>query len=523
MTPAFGQGVVQQLTLERDIDPAAAGALDPTTAGLPRTLWRGTPRSDAARLVDAAPARYASPALRALAERALAVAAEPPVGLAVAPGFAETRATALVRMGRVDLAADLLGAVPRDKRAETTDRLLLDASLLAGDRFNACRVARDQAGRAADIVFAKAAAFCEALAGDVSRADFQAALVAERAPKDAAYFQLLDLATGAATKPGRAVRRLTTPTPLEMAMLRASGLPPGDLPKDAADPFMLARERAISIDPSAPLEQRATAAWRTLAANAADLTSVRQLFFATAPHAGQDAPGRIALGLAAAAAAPAGPDRALALARFLALGEELGAGPAVAQLARPLLANLLPLASGPDIALRVSHGLLLAGETDAARRWRASLARAGAVPGATGAAARLLEVLTLADGVDLQPFSGAAFGLWFSAIDRATEKAALLGMLREAVGLPVSPDLLQAAQGWAPAEPMSPIELGELQALARAGQVGAVILRAAVLAEASDVGARPLRLAAAAKALGMVGLWTEARQVAVEAAISGGL
>lgn len=523
VTPAHGQGVVQQLTLERDTDPAAAGALDPAAAGLPRALWRGTPRTDAARLVDAAPARYASPTLRGLAERTLAVAAEPPVGVAVTPGFAERRAAALVRMGRVDLAADLLGAVPRDRRSEVTDKLLMDASLMAGDRFNACRVARDQAGRAVDIVFAKTAAFCEALAGDVTRADFQAAMVAERAPKDTAYFQLLDLTTGAATKPGRAIRKLTAPTPLQMAMLRAAGLPPGTLSNDPADPLMLARERAIAVDPSAPLDLRADAAWRSLAANAADLPAVRQLFFATAATAGKDAPGRVAKGLAAAAAAPGGPDRALALARLLALGEELGAGPAVAHLARPLLADLLPLASGPDIAVRVAHGLLLAGETDAARRWRASLARAGAVPGATGAAARLLEVLALADGVDLQPFSGAAFELWFSAVDRAPGKAALLGMLREAVGLPVAPELLQAAQGWAPENPMSAIELGELQALARAGQAGAVVLRAVVLAEASDVGARPLRLAATAKALDMVGLRAEARQVAVEAAVSGGL
>lgn len=522
-SPAHGQGVVQQLTLERDIDPAAAGALDPAAAGLPRALWRGTPRQDAISLTESTPARFVSPTMRDLAVRTVAVAAEPPAGIQQSPGFAEARAAALIRMGRADLAADLLGAVPRNKRSEATDRMLLDAALLADNRFNACRVARDRAGQAEDIEFAKAAAFCEALSGDVTRADFQAALIAERAPDDAAFFELLGLVTGAVLKPGRAVKRVKSPSPLEMAMLRAAGLPPGDLPKDADAPNALARERAISTDPAAPLDQRSVAAWRTLQANTADLPATRQLFFATAQNPGKGPSGRIAKALTHAAASPAGPDRALALAQLLALGDELDAGPATAQLARPLLADLLPLASGPDIGLRIAHGLLLADEIQQARRWRASLARAGAVPGATAAAARLQAVLALADGTDVTPFNAPAFALWHSAVGNAPGKAALLGMLRQAVGLPVGPQQLQAAQGWTPENPISASELGELQGLASAGQIGAVVLRGAAMAETSETGARPLRLAAVARALGAVGLQAEARRVAVEAAVAGGL
>lgn len=519
---AVAQGAVQTLTLESDVDPAAAGALDPTAAGLPATLWRGSDRVEAARLVAETPARIASPTLRDLARRTLAVAAVPPRGATVVPGFAETRAAALLRMGDASLAAALLGAVPKTKRDEATDLLLMDASLLTQDRSGACAVARDRSGRAQSIVFAQTAAFCEALAGDRARAEFQAALIAERAPDATAYFQLLDLVTGAATQPGRAVKRMTSATPLDLAMFRAVGLPPPGVPADGDGPFALAVEKMTAVDPAVPLDVRTKAAWRTLRANAADLAATRQLILAVAAEKPKGDAGRIAGLFAAAVVAPAGPDRALALAKLLVASDELGVSAGIARLARPLLADLLPLASGPDIAGRIARGLLLADEPDAARRWLASLQAAAAVPGAADAAARLDEILALSTGVDPRPLLAPDIGLWFGAVDADAGKAALLAILRDAAGLPVPPALASIAQTWIAARPATP-GLDAVVAAAEGRKTGETALRAVAFVQGAPPESAALHMAEAARALARAGLGAEARGLAVEAAIAGGL
>jgi len=522
-------GSVQSAPLSRSIDPAAAGALDPSAARLPANLWRGSDRAAVVGLIDALPARPSSYVLRDLTRRTIACAAPPPPGATVVPGFAQTRAIALLAMGDAPLAASLLSAIPKTARDEATDRLLLDASLLAQDRSLACTVARDRAGLAEAVVFAKASAFCESLAGDRVRAEFAAALAAERAPDDQAFFQLLDLATGAATEPGRAVKRLKSATPLHLAMLRAVGLPPPGLPKELDAPYALAVERMVAVDPAAALDLRAAAAWRALKANAADLGAARQLLLAVGASDSRQTGPAISLAerMAAAAAAAPGPDRALALARLLAKGDELEAGGAVARLATPMTAALLPLASGPDIGGRLARGLLLGGEADRAKRWRDSLERAGAVPGATDEAARLTELIALADGEDSRSFAGVDAALWLGVVSRIyasdqnatgdfAGKVALLSELRAALGLPTAPSQTLAPNAG---------RLEPLEAAAATGRVGETVLRAAILAESADaaLGSRPHRLARATRALAQAGLHAEARQLAVEAAIAGGL
>lgn len=529
---AYAQSRVQTLDLASGIDPAAAGAIDPSAAELPASLWSGSARAEVSGLVRDLPPRLKSPALHDLVRRVLAVGAPPPPGPAVPPGFAEGRADALFAMGDPELAANLLAAIPKTQRNEAADLLLLDAALLGSDRALACTVARDRAGRSDDMTFAKTAAFCEALTGDRGRAEFAAALVAERAPDDAAFFQLLDLATGAASKPGPAVDKLSSATPLHLAMLRAVNLPPPGLPDaDSTDgasaAAALAVERMTAIDPSADLDLRLAAAWRALLANAADVDAARQLFLAVGGSARggpkkSDPPElTIARLLAGAAAAPAGPDRSLALARLLDDGAMLGAAPPVAALARPLLRDLLPLASGPDIGGRVARALLLVGETAQAKRWRASLAAGAAVPGAAEEAERLAELIAIAEGQDSLNVGAPPADQRVALLGRLyagdPAKLSLLTELRQAVGLPAA------------AAPPTPPTLDALDAAAAAGRVGETVLRATLLVEAAgarpedDADARPFRMARAAGALHRVGFEREAGRLAIEAAVAGGL
>lgn len=523
-------GVVRTLQLDDGFDPAAAGAIDPSDADLAANLWRGADRADMARLIAGLPTRIQSATLADLARRTLAVAAKPPAGAETAPGFAETRAEALLAIGQADLASRLLAGIPKSSRSEAADVLLLNASLLARDNAGACAVARGRAASSGALIFAKMLTVCEALSGDTARAELGAGLLAEQDPNDPAFFELLDMMTGAVSAPGRAVAALKTPTPLHLAMMRALSVPPPALPPLDATPadiarLQVAKEQMIAADPSASPTIRIEAAWRALRAGAADYEQSRQLFLAL----GGEAPGgSVARHYAAAVAANDGPDKAIALARLLLAGKSDGGYSAAAELVHPMLRDLLALASGPDIALRIGRGLLTAGEPKAAMNWLRSLTGAGKVPGAMDAATRLSALISLAEGQDVRPFDGPRAVLWIASINAqdsavAPGKAALMAKLRQAVGLPVPLSLAGAAQAYTASGGPSALQLLPLQTAAADKRIGETVLRALHIVEVETAGDRAHRLAEAAQALSTAGLYEDARFLALEAAVEGDL
>ena len=523
-------GIVRTLQLDGGFDPAAAGAIDPSDADLAADLWRGADRADMARLIASLPVRIQSATLADLARRTLAVAAKPPSGAEIAPGFAETRAEALLAIGQADLASRLLAGIPKSNRSEAADVLLLNSSLLASDNAGACAVARGRAATGGALIFAKMLTVCEALSGDTARAELGAGLLAEQDPNDAAFFELLDMMTGAVSAPGRAVTALKTPSPLHLAMMRALSVPPPVLPPLDTTPadiarLQVAKEQMIAADPSASAALRIEAAWRALRAGIGNYEQSRQLFFAL----GANAPvGSVARHYAAAAAANDGPDRTIALARLLLAGKTDGGYSAASELAQPMLRDLLALANGPDIALRIGRGLLTAGEPKAALNWLWSLDVAGKVPGAMYAAARLAALISLAEGQDMRPFDGPRAVLWIAAINgqkmaSAPSKAALMAKLRSAVGLPVPLSLAGAAQAYTMSSGLSALEILPLQNAAADKRIGETVLWALHLVEVNTAGDRAHRLAAAAQALSAVGLFEDARFLALEAAVEGDL
>ena len=105
----------------------------------------------------------------------------------------------------------MLAGIPKSSRSEAADELLLNASLLARDNAGACAVARGRAATSGALIFAKMLTVCEALSGDTARAELGAGLLAEQDPNDPAFFELLDMMTGAVSAPGRAVAALKVP------------------------------------------------------------------------------------------------------------------------------------------------------------------------------------------------------------------------------------------------------------------------------------------------------------------------
>jgi hypothetical protein len=103
------------------------------------------------------------------------------------------------------------------------------------------------------------------------------------------------------------------------------------------------------------------------------------------------------------------------------------------------------------------------------------------------------------------------------------EKASLLGLLRQSVGLTTSPvleaiGLVTDVKSTIPPSDLMPLEVAGAEKL-----VGETILRAVKFVSNGGQSDQPLRLAAASKALFEVGLIDEARLIAAEAAIMGDL
>lgn len=520
--PAIAQGEINASQLGGVVEVAAVGALDHTEANLPSSLWSGSDRAVVAQLVAELPARIASPALADLTRRALAVSAKPPAGEPLVPNFAHVRAEGLLRIGQTGLAARLIAGLPKAGRDESSELLLINASLLNRDVAGACEVARGRVGRAESAEFAKVNAFCDVLSGDISRAHFSAAVVAELAPDDSAYFELLGVLFHEGTKTGPAIANLVNPSPLHRTMLSTASLSPDILPAgglpDPNAPDAVAVEMLLATDPTTASGLRQEAGRYAIQANAMDFEGARQLFMMVGES---DTP----FNLANIIRMPPGPERVVAIERLLTLGRDSGAAATTAKLILPILTNLSVVETAPEVAREISRSLILAAELDAAGLWLDQLQSNASVPNALDEAVKLEQVMAIASGRDLKPFTGEEALRWIraSGTDNIAEKAFLLRKLRQSVGLEGSPVLEAVGLVKEVSHVLPSNDIIPLQTSAAENRVGETILRAVKLVSAGDIADQHLRLAAASRALFDIGLAEEAKQIAAESAVMGGL
>ncbi|MFZ9080343.1 MAG: hypothetical protein ACO23H_17550 [Alphaproteobacteria bacterium] len=515
---AIAQDEVKTSQIAEGLDVAAVGAFGSEEARMPSNIWSGSDRAVVAQLVSDLPVRISSPTLADVTRRVLAVAAEPPAGDQLVPNFAYVRANALLRIGHADLAARIISGLPRAGRQEESDITLVKANLLTRDVAGSCEVARERVGRAKSSIFAKVNAFCDVLSGDISRAHFSAALVAELAPEDSAYFELLGLLFHEGAKPGPAIGNLINPSPLHRAMLATAGLSPEILPAGGLpDPFSedaVAVEMLLATDPIASPTLRQEAGQYSILANALKIEDARQLVMvAGAPNA--------PFGLAEVVRISSGPERAIAMGQFLDIARNSAAAATMAKLALPILTNIPMTDISPEIGGKVARGLVLAAAPDMAKGWLDQLE----ADSASEELVKFSQVFAIAAGRDLKPFTGEEALVWVKAMDPASiaEKASLLGLLRRSVGLTTSPvleaiGLVTDVKSTIPPSDLMPLEVAGAEKL-----VGETILRAVKFVSSGAQSDQPLRLAAASKALFEVGLIEEARLIAAEAAVMGGL
>jgi hypothetical protein len=531
LTPA----PVQVQTL-RAVDPDSVGVLDSSQGGFPIDLWQGMDKPGVARLLGLLPRRVASPAMRDLARRLLLSRVSAPAGDLAGESLLSRRVAVLFAMGDTRAALALLRNAPPNHNEDSLIRTEVEGFFLLNDNAGACRQVRAQVQERTDAYWQQAVAYCLALSGQPAKASLVADILAERTGDvPPAFFAAMDAIGGVKNA---ALDSLAKPTALHVSMLRAANL---QIPADAEGTDSAALLRAVAVSPNAAFAMRLSAAERALAAGALTPETLREIY-ASAPadvaaaekpltYAEQSwgAAARALLTLSAAGqAVPTA--RAEALQRGFRLGLEKGGYMPFVMATLPQLLSLEPAGELSWFARDAGGALFAAGQIEQAQRWWDYVkAEAGRSDEARAAAQAMWPLAHLAGIAGDEDVTAARAAWWEAAKSGASAaaKARIQFALSEALGGTVAPALWRAVLGDAKPEPVyvpSPALRHALAAAAADKRLGeGVTLALIALGEKGPADAGLVALEDAIRALRALGLEKEARAVAVEAAVAGGL
>ena len=539
--PAAGSpmdGGAMELDIEigelRAIDPDSGGLLEPSMGGLGIGMWEGVSRRLLLRLLPQLPDRYDSPALHDLARRLLlSTAIVPPRTETETGGVMAARIERLEAMGLSGAVAGMLDLVPEGNRDPTLLRILIDDRLLAGDDDGACAVSATAGDVLSGTYWEKFLVFCQARAGDSAAANFGISLLSEAGDaEDPAYFKMVGaLLTGGKPK----VRSLPAPTPLHLALARATGTA---LPSDVLETESLAVLRALVEDPAVSDAVRLEAAELAVLAGAIDAARLAEHYTAV-----EFSEKEIAKALTRAEADHSPRNRALLYQA--AQRQELPVGRAAAmqkawQLAAaddmyrlsigvylPMLEELKPAALS-WFAADAARALYALDRLEKAGEWVSAAARFGDEPEYRERSELLWPLVALAEGSARGPGQAA----WLEALRAraggdAGLKAGLAYSLFEAMGERMrEEDWMALLDGVsrAPALAADPAYLRQFRRAASAGRRGETVLLALlILGQGGVADAGPDLISEIIVGLRMVRLETVARRLALEAALQGGL
>lgn len=528
------------------VNAEVTGILDPGSSGLPIDMWEGTDRAVALRALDVFTVNAPSPARQLLARRLLLSVAEPPDGKSE-PSLLELRAGKLLDMGATEDLRALVAAVPESDRSEALERAATDSLFVDGRLDEACaRVGKNlRAGE--DVYWQKAQVFCALQNDQPKQASFRLAMLREQGIEDPAFLWAAEKLSGMEVLSLKGIER---PSPLNIAMLRATGRAYPDGLLDDAKPWLL---RAVALDDAAPAEVRLPAVIRALAHNALSAGEAAAILDA------QKIPQAVLSQPLEDLAAEPGP-RTFAAFHQLAGQQEVPA--ATAEVLRAALeaarAHGAYLAAARLYAERIeglrrtsdmvwfagtaARALWAAGHLESAAAWF-DLADSGAAQNATARqeADLLWPLSRLSSSARSDRWPERRMQAWRKALIAQSEKGedteptarrlsrlqATMLSLFQATG-----DRVTAAD-WGPLWHAPADDTGYMPAAARWHAVataasGLRVAETTILALTALDGAAPADVAAAAtyravESLRLVGLEQDARRIALEAAIAAGL
>jgi hypothetical protein len=489
-----------QVTPLAPVDPAWAGSLPTSEGALPESLWQGTPK-------------------------AFVIAALPQ--LQKGQSLAALRLDRLIALGYVDAASELMDRLPWKGDPEPLDRLRVKVGFLKNDNDAACQKVQGAIGHYQDVWWDRTQVACQALAGDAGKASLGLSLLRERnAPRDQVFDVLIDSVGGHAGK----IEHMPDATPIRVALLAAAKLP---LPADAlqnADPAVL---RAWATNERVPAERRLAAAERAAALGALPLDELRSLYdginFKPEEHKAAiqqagDNPRARALLYATAKQDSVPAARAEALQSLLQAGLKRGEFPTTARLLAPLLLELEPSPDLDWLAPTAARALYAADRPQEAARW----AEFGGAP----ARSQLFLLARLALGNNGPAWPKEGLRPILEALqpkDTIVEPGKLLlaAALLRAVGEHVTPADWAALVALPPTSgaplPNAALWVDGCDAVA-GRRLGEALLETIMLAQTGGrLSGEPIVIAESVARLNALGMESEARHLALEAALAAGL
>lgn len=334
-----------------EIDPNSIGSLTSKNGGFGTDMWQGTPRLLIERLLPRLPDAIHSPTLRKLTRRLLLSAATLPAstnGGTATSGLSliATRLRKLQAMGAFKDARELAALAPKRMQDPALLKVQADDRLFANDYGNACMLVDAASDHLTTPYWQQLLVFCQTLRGDRESAALGAGLLAETlGTTDPTYFKLIDRLTIDAKEP---ILSLPHPSALHLAVMRTAHV---TIPDDAVltpHPSIL---RAIGISPNARLKTRLEAAEKATDAGALTSELLAKIYMAEkfdpvelnnalSLAAADRSPRGRALLFQAAQVEFIGVAQAAVYSKAFELAQEDGRYLAVIDLYRPLLAEL---------------------------------------------------------------------------------------------------------------------------------------------------------------------------------------
>jgi len=435
-----------QVDTLKSISPDTAGVLGPEDGGFDPDMWLGSSGRFIDTMLVRLPINVASTTMRDLMRRLLLTSADLPSDHPGDGSQVVTRVGLLTEMGEISAVHQLLDAIPGREVMDQLVRYEADIRFLANDNARACALAASQVDNFDNAYWQKAFIFCQALAGEQDKAALGVSLLREIGEQDDAFFTLVNRLTGADT-PLESLSD-PTPLHLSMARAGKVQLPgdvvtsnkPGILRSIATSPNapveirLEAAERAelagaLDVDTLRQLYTSVSFSEQELAnplsrAEAESGTLSRALLYRTALI--QTVP--VA--------------QAEVVARALALAREGGRYPSTVRVFLPVLTRMLPSTELVWFAPEAIRAFLIAGDVDTALPWFALLkAKAMFDKDAITILEALLPVARLAGYGNATALTEDSLGKWWALNkdkENGPENAALLFSLFEAMGEPVS-------------------------------------------------------------------------------------
>jgi len=447
-----------QVDTLKSISPDTVGVLRPEDGGFGRDMWRGSSGRFIDTMLVRLPINVASTTMRDLMRRLLLTQAAMPPEHPGDGSQVVTRVGLLTEMGEISAVHELLAAIPGREVMDQLVRYEADIRFLANDNARACALAASQVNNFDNAYWQKAFIFCQALAGEKNKAALGVSLLHEIGEQDDAFFTLVNRLAGS-DAPLESLSD-PTPLHLSMARAGKVQLPgdvvtsnkPGILRSIATSPNapveirLEAAERAelagaLEVDTLRQLYTSVSFSEQELAnplsrAEAESGTLSRALLYRTALI--QTVPTA----------------QAEVVARALALAREGGRYPSTVRVFLPVLKKMPPSTDLVWFAPEAIRAFLIAGDVDTALPWFALLkAKAMFDKDAIEIFDALLPVARLAgSGIVTDPAENPLGKWWTLNKDKENgpENAALLFSLFEAMGEPVTQesweDLLDGPQ-----------------------------------------------------------------------------